>query len=159
MVTEEPNLLTAMIASAIFLLAFVAISMHLLNETAAALLGAGTVFMVAYIGGQLDPRLQILSFEKAMAFVDWNVIFLIMGMMIIMAILAGTNVLRWLAFRLYSISKGRTGTLVVSLILLTGVTSAFLNDVTAILFLVPLSIQIGVAQPVSGGQGAPNWHR
>jgi len=135
----------ALIASVIFILVFVAISFRLLHETAGALLGAAAVFMVTYIGGRFYPALRILNFEDAMTFVDWNVIFLILGMMIFMAVLAETNVFKWLAFRLYRAAKGNTWRLVAGLLLLTAVGSAFLNDVTVILLLVPLSIQLAVA--------------
>jgi Na+/H+ antiporter NhaD/arsenite permease-like protein len=134
-----------LISSGIFLVIFLLISFHLLHETAAALLGATAVFLVTYIGGTYHPVLKLLSFDKAMTVVDWNVIFLIMGMMIFMAVLDETNVFKLLAFRFYQAAKGNTWVIVVSLILLTGVTSAFLNDVTAILMLAPLSIQIAVA--------------
>jgi Na+/H+ antiporter NhaD/arsenite permease-like protein len=92
--------------------------------------------------------LSLLTFEEAMIFVDWNVIFLIMGMMIFMAILAETNVFKWLAFRLYRMSRGRAWLVVTALVAFTGITSAFLNDVTAILLLVPLSIQVAVAMDI-----------
>ena len=133
------------IATVIFLIIFIAISTHLLHETAAALMGAMVIFLLTYIGGSIHPNLQILTFEEAMLVVDWNVIFLIMGMMIFMAILDETNVFKWLAIRLYKGARGNTWAIAVALILLTGVTSAFLNDVTAILMLVPLSIQIAAA--------------
>jgi Na+/H+ antiporter NhaD/arsenite permease-like protein len=129
----------------IFLLVFVAITLHWLHETVAALLGAVTVFLVTYIGGRFNPALRILTFEDAMGFVDWNVIFLIMGMMIFMAIMAKTNVFRWLAFRLYKRAKGNIWMIVVMLVTLTGVLSALLNDVTAILLIAPLSIQLALA--------------
>jgi len=133
------------IAVIIFLLVFLAITLHLLHETVAALLGAVTVFLVTYIGGRFNPALRILTFEDAMEFVDWNVIFLIMGMMIFMAIMAKTNVFRWLAFRLYKRAKGDIWLIVVMLVTLTGVLSALLNDVTAILLIAPLSIQLALA--------------
>ncbi|MFN2235236.1 MAG: SLC13 family permease [Anaerolineales bacterium] len=135
----------ALISVAIFLLVFIAISFQLLHETAAALLGAVAVFLVTYILGSYNPALQLLTFEESMVIVDWNVIFLIMGMMIFMAILAETNVFKWLAFRLYQGAKGNALLIVVSLVTLTGIMSAFLNDVTAILLIVPLSIQIAMA--------------
>ncbi len=141
--------IAAPIAVGIFLLVFIAISFRLLHETAAALLGAIAIFLVTYIGGWFNPALQILTFEAAMNFVDWNVIFLIMGMMIFMAILAETNVFKYLALRLYRATRGNTGLLVALLVTLTGLTSAFLNDVTAILLLAPLSIQIAVAMGFS----------
>ena len=92
-------MIAAIIATGIFVLVFIAISFRLLHETAAALLGAVAVFLVTYIGGRVNPDLGILTFEEAMQFVDWNVIFLILGMMIFMAILSETNVFRWLAIQ------------------------------------------------------------
>lgn len=133
------------IAVIIFLLVFVAITFRLLHETVVSLLGAVTVFMVTYVGGHFNPALRILTFEDAMGFIDWNVIFLIMGMMIFMAIMAKTNVFRWLAFRLYRSAKGDIWKITVMLVTLTGVLSALLNDVTAILLIVPLSIQLALA--------------
>ena len=137
--------MAALIASFIFLFVFLAISFHLLHETAAALLGAVAVFLVTYIGGHFNPDLRILGFDDAMTFVDWNVIFLILGMMIFMAVMAKTNVFKWIAFQLYRMAKGSTWRLVVGLLLLTAVGSALLNDVTVVLLLVPVSIQIAVA--------------
>lgn len=139
------NTAAVIISTGIFILVFLAISFHLLHETAAALLGAVAVLLITYIGGHYFPNLELLTFDDAMTVVDWNVIFLIMGMMIFMSIMDETNVFKWLAFRLYKTAKGNAWTIAVFLILLTGVTSAFLNDVTAILMLVPLSIQMAAA--------------
>jgi Na+/H+ antiporter NhaD/arsenite permease-like protein len=77
-----------------------------------------------------------------MTFVDWNVIWLILGMMIFMAMFSETGAINWLAFRTFRLAKGNAWLLVMSLVILTAVLSAFLNNVTAILLLVPLSIQI-----------------
>ena len=104
---SEPVLgLAAVVATGIFLVVFLAISFHFLHETAAALLGAAAVLLVSYIGGFYNPTLKFLTFDDAMLVVDWNVIFLIMGMMIFMAILAETNAFKWLAYRLYQAAKG-----------------------------------------------------
>ncbi|MEA3458150.1 MAG: SLC13 family permease, partial [Candidatus Thermoplasmatota archaeon] len=130
------------IATGIFLLVFAAISLRWMHETAAALLGAATVWLVHYIGGAFFPSLHIINFEESMNFVDWNVIWLIMGMMIFMAMFSETGAINWLAFRAFRMSKGNAWLLGMALFLLTAVISAFLNDVTAILLLVPLSIQI-----------------
>jgi Na+/H+ antiporter NhaD/arsenite permease-like protein len=130
------------IATGIFLLVFAAISLRWMHETAAALLGAVAVWLVHYIGGTFFPSLQIVGFEESMTSVDWNVIFLILGMMIFMAMFSETGIFSWLAFRAFRLARGNAWLLGMTLVLLTGVTSAFLNDVTAILLLVPLSIQI-----------------
>ncbi len=145
-ITPEPGAgLAALISTGIFFIVFLVISLHWLHETAAALSGAAAVLLITYIGGHYNPNLQLLNFDDAMQVVDWNVIFLIMGMMIFMAILADTNAFKWLAFRLYQRAKGNAWMIAMALILLTGITSAFLNDVTAILLIAPLSIQIAAA--------------
>ena len=130
------------ISASIFLLVFAAISLRWMHETAAALLGAAAVWLVHFIGGTLFPDLHIIDFEESMAFVDWNVIWLIMGMMIFMAMFSETGAINWVAFRTFRLAKGNAWLLLISLGILTGVLSAFLNDVTAILLLVPLSIEI-----------------
>ncbi|MBN1135745.1 MAG: ArsB/NhaD family transporter [Anaerolineae bacterium] len=122
-----------------------AIGFRWMHETAAALLGAVAIWLVHYIGGTFFPSLRIINFEEAMAFVDWNVIFLILGMMIFMAMFSETGILRWLAFRAFRLAGGNVWLLGLILLLLTGVTSSFLNNVTAMLLLVPLSIQIAQA--------------
>jgi Na+/H+ antiporter NhaD/arsenite permease-like protein len=126
----------------IFLVVFAAISLRWMHETAAALLGAVAVWLVHYVGKAFYPSLHLLNFEESMAFVDWNVIFLILGMMIFMAMFSETGVFNWMAFRAFRMARGNAWLLGMVLVLLTGLVSAFLNDVTAILLLVPLSIEI-----------------
>jgi Na+/H+ antiporter NhaD/arsenite permease-like protein len=130
------------LSAGIFLLVFAAISLRWMHETAAALLGAVAVWLVHYVGSTLFPSLHIIDFEESMAFVDWNVIMLILGMMIFMAMFSETGIFNWMAFRAFRLARGNALLLGMALVLLTGVISAFLNDVTAILLLVPLSIEI-----------------
>ncbi len=130
------------ISISIFIFVFAAISLRWMHETAAALLGAAAVWLVHYIGGSFFPALHIIDFEESMSFVDWNVIWLIMGMMIFMAMFSETGAINWVAFRTFRLAKGNAWLLLMSLVILTGVLSAFLNDVTAILLIVPLSIEI-----------------
>ena len=67
-----------------------------------------------------------------------------MGMMIFMAMFSETGAINWVAFRTFRMAKGNAWLLVMSLVILTAVLSAFLNDVTAILLIVPLSIEIAM---------------
>lgn len=145
LLNQEPEALygpSFVLSIGIFLFVFAAISLRWMHETAAALLGAVAVWLVHYVLGTFFPSIRIIGFEESMSFVDWNVIFLILGMMIFMAILSETGVFGWLAFRAFRVAGGNVWLLGMILVTLTGVTSAFLNDVTAILLLVPLSIQI-----------------
>jgi Na+/H+ antiporter NhaD/arsenite permease-like protein len=131
-----------LISLGVFLIVMVAVIMPWIHETAAALLGAVLLWLVSYLGGRFWPSLRIISFDEAMDFVDWNVVFLILGMMIFMAMFSETGVLRWLAFRAFRLARGNAWTLGLILVVLTGATSSLLNNATAMLLLVPLSIQI-----------------
>lgn len=126
----------------IFVITLVAIAVPYIHETAAALLGAVLLWLVHYIGGTFRPSLHIAGFAESMAFVDWNVVFLVMGMMIFVAVINETGVLRWLAYRAFRLARGNAWLLGGILVFLAAVTSSLLNNATAILVLVPLSIQI-----------------
>jgi Na+/H+ antiporter NhaD/arsenite permease-like protein len=126
----------------IFLITLAGIIAPWIHETAAALAGAVLLWLVFYVGGTFWPAVRITSFEESMAHVDWNVIFLVLGMMIFMAMFSETGVLRWLAVRAFRLARGNAWLLGLVLILLTAVTSSLLNNATAMLLLVPLSIQI-----------------
>ncbi|MGQ9599154.1 MAG: SLC13 family permease [Anaerolineae bacterium] len=130
------------ITLAIFLLVLLVIGFRWMHETAAALSGAVALWLVHYVGGSFFPSVRIIGFDQAMAFVDWNVIFLILGMMIFMAMFSETGFLHWLAFKIFRLTRGNAWLLGLILILLTGVTSSLLNNVTAMLLLAPLTIQI-----------------
>ncbi|HEY64076.1 MAG TPA: ArsB/NhaD family transporter [Caldilineae bacterium] len=132
------------IAAFVFLLVFILISFHVLHETIAALLGVGLIFSVTYFVGSFNRDFWILSFERSLAYIDFNVIFLILGMMIFMAVLAETGVFPWLAYRAFQMTKGNAWFLAVILTILTGVISSLLNDVTAILLVAPVSIEIAL---------------
>jgi Na+/H+ antiporter NhaD/arsenite permease-like protein len=145
LLTQAPDANRApsfVISIGLFLLVFAAISLRWMHETAAALSGAVAVWLVHYIAGAFFPSVRIIGFEESMGFVDWNVIFLILGMMIFMSMFGETGVFGWLAFRAFRLAGGHPWLLGMILVSLTGLLSAFLNDVTAILLLVPLSIQI-----------------
>jgi len=132
------------IATFAFLLVFGFISFRVLHETIAALMGAVAILGVSYLLGSSNPDFWIISFERAIHYIDFNVIFLIMGMMIFMAIMAQTGVFAWVAFQAYRLARGNAWYLAVILIMVTGVISAFLNDVTAILLMAPVSIEIAL---------------
>jgi hypothetical protein len=79
------------IASGILLLVYVIIALEWMHRTLAALLGAALVLFITYTAGSFFPGYFILSFEDAIAAIDMNVIFLLMGMMIIVGVLKKTG--------------------------------------------------------------------
>jgi Na+/H+ antiporter NhaD/arsenite permease-like protein len=68
-----------------------------------------------------------------------------MTMMIFMVIMSQTGVFQWLALRTFNLARGNAFLVVAILIVITGVTSAVLNDTTVMLLMTPVSIQIALA--------------
>ena len=132
-------------ATLIFLGVLLLIAFERLHSTTAALAGMSAVFIVSYVGGTINPEFFIFSFERGLSYINWEVIFLVMGMMIIVAIIEGTGIFQWMAFQAYRLSRGRSWLLVLILILITAVASALLDNFTTMLLMVPISLQIGLA--------------
>lgn len=133
------------VASAIFVLVLALIAMGGFHNTLATLLGVSLIYAISYLLSPLLPQLYIFDFARSLVYVDWNVIFLIMGMMIIIAVVERTGIFQWLAFFAYRISGGRMWLLMVILMIFTGVASAFLDNVTTMLLMTPITIQIALA--------------
>ncbi|MDX1665537.1 MAG: SLC13 family permease, partial [Candidatus Promineifilaceae bacterium] len=133
------------LATAIFLGMLALIAVGNLHNTLVALLGAALVFAVSYLGEPLSEELFIFDFETAIEYVDWNVIFLVMGMMMVIAVIEETGLFQWLAFTAYRLSGGRGWLLLVVLMFVAGVASAFLDNVTTMLLMTPISVQIALA--------------
>ncbi len=137
------------LASIVFLGVLVLIATGFLHNTLAALVGAAGIFAVSYIGGAIREDLFILGFTDSLRYIDWNVVFLIMGMMIVIAVVENTGIFQWLAYFAYRISGGRTFLLLPILMLITGIASAFLDNVTTMLLMTPITVQISLSLGVS----------
>jgi Na+/H+ antiporter NhaD/arsenite permease-like protein len=133
------------IATVVFLAVLLVIALELLHSTTAALAGFSAIFLVTYIGGAFDPDLFIMSFETGLDYINWDVIFLVMGMMIIIAVIENTGIFQWLAFQAYRLSGGRSWLLVLILMAITAVASALLDNFTTMLLMTPISLQIALA--------------
>lgn len=137
------------IATAVFLLAYALISFELLHRTVAAMIGAATMLILTYTIGTLNPDFHIISFERAIEAIDMNVIFLLMGMMIIIGVLKHTGVFQWCAYMSYKIAKGNIMALAVISCFFIAFTSAFLDNVTTMLLYTPVLIEIAIALKIN----------
>ena len=137
------------VATVIFILVLVLIASGQLHNTLASLLGAALLLAISYLGAPFRMDLFVFNFTGALNYVDWNVVFLIMGMMIVIAVVERTGIFQWLAYTAYRISGGRTWLLVPILMLITGVASAFLDNVTTMLLMTPISVQIALSLGIS----------
>ena len=133
------------IATSIFVAVLLLIAFEKLHNTSASLVGLSAVFLVSYVGGTLDKDYFILDFERALTYINWEVIFLVMAMMIVVAVIEGTGIFQWMAFQAYRLSRGNTRILVLILMLITAIASALLDNFTTMLLMTPISLQIALA--------------
>jgi len=133
------------IAAFTFAGVLVLIALEKLHNTLAALFGMAVIFLVSYIATPLSEDLFILDFERALHYINFEVIFLVMGMMIVIGILENTGLFQWLAYWAYRISRGRIWLLSIVLMCLTAISSALLDNVTTMLLMTPISLQIALA--------------
>ena len=132
-------------AAVIFLAVLALIAFEVVASTTAALFGFSMVMLISHVVGIFAPDWFIVDFERSLEFINWEVIFLVMAMMIIVAIIERTGIFQWTAFQAYRLSRGRTWLLVLILMAVTVVASALLDNFTTMLLMTPISIQIGLA--------------
>ncbi len=130
--------LTATAGLAIFVLTYVLIATERIHKTIAAM--AGGVAMVL---------LGIVSQDEAFEEIDFNVIFLLAGMMILAAIIRKTGVFGWLAVRAARVAKGDPYRVLVVLSLITAIASAFLDNVTTVVLVGPITLFLAARMGIS----------
>jgi len=137
------------LAAAVLLLVYIIIAAELMHRTLAALLGAAVILFITYTLGTFNKNYFILSFEDAIQAMDMNVIFLLMGMMIIVGVLKKTGLFQWLAYKSYALARGNVFILSCILKVITAVASAFLDNVTTMLLMIPVTIEIAVTLKIN----------
>jgi Na+/H+ antiporter NhaD/arsenite permease-like protein len=126
------------LAGLLFIATYVLIASERVHKTVAALLG-----------GALMIGLGIVDQEEAFAAIDLNVIFLLLGMMVIANIMRGTGVFQWLAIRSLTIAGGDPWRIMIMFSLVTAVASAFLDNVTTVVLIAPITLYVAAALRVS----------
>jgi Na+/H+ antiporter NhaD/arsenite permease-like protein len=137
------------ISAAVLLMVYVLIAFEWVHRTLAALLGATLLLGITYLVGPFFPEFRIITFEAATRAVDLNVILLLFAMMIIVGVSEKSGMFQWLAFRCFLLAGGRAGVLAAALMLVTGVTSAFLDNVTTMLLVIPVSLRIAATLKIN----------
>ena len=137
------------IATGILILVYVIIALEWMHRTLAALLGAALLLFISYTAGTFHKDYFILSFGDAIGAIDMNVIFLLMGMMIIVGVLKKTGLFQWLAYKSYAVARGNVFILSCILMMVTAVASAFLDNVTTMLLMIPVTIEIAVTLKIN----------
>ena len=129
------------ITGAILFIAYVFIASEKIQKSVVALAGAALVMLLGLIpfGGDAgDGKVLKGVFE----YVDFQVIFLLIGMMIIVNIASRSGVFKWMALNLLKITKGHPKTVLFALAAFTAVASAFLDNVTTVVLMMPITFVI-----------------
>lgn len=126
---------TVVAVVAVFVAAYVLIATERVHRVAAALGGAAAMVLL----GAVDAQTAFFSQRTG---VDWNVIFLLLGMMIIVSVVKQTGVFDYLAIWAAKRARGRPFRVMVILVLITAVASALLDNVTTVLLVAPVTLLV-----------------
>ncbi|HNX00973.1 MAG TPA: ArsB/NhaD family transporter [Candidatus Cloacimonadota bacterium] len=130
---------TMFVSIGIFLIAYFFISSEIINKIIASLCGA--LLMIA---------VGIMSEKTAFGhYVDWDVLFLLIGMMLIIGLAKQTGMFQYVAIKTAKIAKGEPVKIMLFMFVVTAVISAFLPNVTTIMIVAPVTILIATELKIS----------
>ncbi|KDR96485.1 possible tyrosine transporter P-protein [Peptoclostridium litorale DSM 5388] len=98
--------------------------------------------IISFFGATMLILLGIMSQEEALLFIDFNTIGLLIGMMTIVNILKTTGVFQYIAIKTAKLAKGDPWRIIMFLCIVTAVLSAFLDNVTTVLLIAPVTLVI-----------------
>ena len=127
--------MTTVLVLVAFTAAYILIATERVHRVTAALGGAAAMIVL----GVVDTRVAFFSERTG---VDWNVIFLLLGMMVIVGVLRQTGVFEYVAIWAAKRARGRPFLIMVMLIVLTAVASALLDNVTTVLLVAPVTLLV-----------------
>ena len=123
------------LAVAVFITAYFFIATEKFNRVAIVSIGAAAMIVI----GATDADEIFYSHETG---IDWNVIFLLLGMMIIVGVIHKTGLFEFLAIKAIRLAKGNPKAVFVYILLLVAFASALLDNVTTILLAVPMTFLV-----------------
>ena len=130
-----------LISAGILILAYIFIALEKVPKVTIALLGAGITILLGLVS-QTKVLDGILNPTYFVQYVDFNVIFLLVSMMIIVSITTRSGVFNYIANNLLKMTKGHPIAILAVLGIFTAVTSAFLDNVTTVILIMPITFFI-----------------
>ncbi len=128
-----PGIHNALVSGFILLVAYVFIASEKIPKVTIAMVGAGLTLILGLVDA--NPH-------NAFSHVDFGVIALLVSMMIIVHITARSGVFTWMAFELLKFTKGKPKAVLIALAVMTAIFSAFLDNVTTVVLLLPITFII-----------------
>ena len=130
----------ALSVSALILVSvYVILSFELLHRTSIALLGATVIVSCLLLMGSIEAP---TSFDFVIGVIDFNTLGLLLGMMIIVAILSESGVFQWVGIKATKMSGGNLWKLMLILCTFTAVVSMFIDNVTTVLLMIPITVSV-----------------
>ena len=130
-----------LISASILIVAYIFIATEKIPKMTVALVGASLTLLLGLLGQaqKLDGALNPHYFIN---YVDFNVIFLLVSMMIIVSIATRSGMFNWVANEMLKKTKGHPKLILCCLALFTAVVSAFLDNVTTVILIMPVTLAI-----------------
>src|SRR5215216_387498 len=125
----------AVVAVTTFVIAYILIATERVPKMVTALAGAGVILAL----GVASSEDAFYSHDTG---IDWNVIFLLFGMMIIVGVLRQTGVFEYIAIWSAKRANGSPLRIMILLVLVTSVASAMLDNVTTVLLIAPVTLLV-----------------
>ena len=119
------------LAGVIFVFMYMVIVSEKIHRTVAAMLGATSMIL-----------LGILSQETALHHIDFNTLGLLVGMMVLVGVTSHTGLFDYVAIKAAKVAKAEPKRILIYLALITAIFSAFLDNVTTVLLMVPVTFSI-----------------
>jgi len=129
--TDLPQIITIVI----FVISYILIFSGRLERSVAALIG---LFMMVSAGYAFD----FMNFEEALLHVNWEVVILLFGMMTYVGLMEKTGFFRYIGIKAIKLSKGNPWLIFLYLSLITTFVSMVIDNVTTILLMIPLTVEI-----------------
>ena len=123
------------LAITVFVVAYALIASDRINKTLVALAGAAIVVALGVVGS------DDVFFSRETG-IDWDVIFLLLGMMVIVSVLRQTGVFEYVAIWAAKRANGSPLRIMILLVLVTAVASALLDNVTTVLLIAPVTLLV-----------------
>ena len=146
---EYVNSNAVMFSAAILIVAYIFIATEKVNKVVVALLGASITIILGLLSQDKNLSDGALNPVYYANFIDFNVIFLLIAMMIIVSITARSGVFNYIALKLLIRTKGHPMGILFSLSIFTAVLSAFLDNVTTVILIIPITFAIAEKLEIS----------
>ena len=119
------------VAVAVFVVVMITIMTEKLHRSLAAITGAMIVL-----------ALHVMPFDAAMEHIDFNTLGVLLGMMLFVSVVKLSGVFEFLAIKCARLAKGDPWKIMLLFVLLTAVLSAFLDNVTTVLLIGPMTLTV-----------------